>query len=397
MCTSADVADAGDAHTLQHPLPGGRVLSLRFDEPPSDLEARRRRLAMLVESFPSILTPPTPRRASQKAPAHSLHEELAALCHRADAADALVIDAHSPVVWGTAGEERDVPTQANEPEEEEEEEGSGEAAKLLLVPGRSEGGEASAETREPPGKGAEVIQLKPGVPAAKSLSESSEVAQLARHYGLGLVERLWVTPSALELLPRALCQKHRIIPLEQHRSTLIIAMADPQRADALYDVVRVTGLHVEPVVAGESMRALLERWPERGDTRSYEEVIAGIDPAVQEENEAKAREVRDAWLRHLSSRRAIAAVRALPELETLHRGGHVQKSSSEADFGYMARSFAGIYVLVLIFDGPFEELRAKRAMMHALPTIERLVLALPPLDPSPMAGAAAMRGRKRRR
>jgi hypothetical protein len=98
------------------------------------------------------------------------------------------------------------------------------------------------------------------------------------------------------------------------------------------------------------------------------------------------------------SERAIRAVRALPQTATLHKGGHVHHLVSEPGFGVFARSFAGIYVLILAFRDPVDELRTERAVMHALPTIERLVLALPPLDPTPrQGGVVALRPRLRRR
>ena len=96
-----------------------------------------------------------------------------------------------------------------------------------------------------------------------------------------------------------------------------------------------------------------------------------------------------------ASTRAVDAVRALPEIATLPRGGHLHQSFVEGDFGWMAKSFAGIYVVVLVFDGEFEELRTERALAISLPIIERLVTALPPLDPQPVAGAAAIRRRRR--
>jgi hypothetical protein len=95
--------------------------------------------------------------------------------------------------------------------------------------------------------------------------------------------------------------------------------------------------------------------------------------------------------------RALAAVRRLPQIETLHRGGHLNQTVREADFGYLARSFAGIYALVVVFDAPFDEIRAERAVRDSLPRIERLVLALPPFDPEPLpAGVVALRPRRRR-
>jgi hypothetical protein len=97
-----------------------------------------------------------------------------------------------------------------------------------------------------------------------------------------------------------------------------------------------------------------------------------------------------------ASLRAVEAVRALPTIPALHRGAHLHESAREADLGWIARSFAGIYVLVLVFEGTFDELGAERAITHALPIVERLVTALPPLDPTPVAGVAAIRRPRRR-
>jgi hypothetical protein len=95
--------------------------------------------------------------------------------------------------------------------------------------------------------------------------------------------------------------------------------------------------------------------------------------------------------------RAIGEVRALPQINALHRGGHLALSLREDTFGYVVRSFAGIYVVCVVFDHAFDEIRAERALRESLPRVERLVLALPPLDPDPVpAGVVALRGRRRR-
>jgi hypothetical protein len=95
--------------------------------------------------------------------------------------------------------------------------------------------------------------------------------------------------------------------------------------------------------------------------------------------------------------RAIAELRALPQMSALHRGGHLALSVREEDFGYVARSFAGIYVLGVVFDHAFDEIRAERALRDSLARVERLVLALPPLEPDPVpAGVVALRPRRRR-
>jgi hypothetical protein len=337
-------------------LPGDRRLVALFGEAPPDADARLERLSMLASSFHAILEPRERHRPARQPPALSLHEELAALAQRAGAVDAVVIDARSPVVWGTAGEERAAPSLA------------------------------------PAADSAERLRASGGV---REIAEQTEVARLSRQYGLAGGVSVWMDPRATELVPRALCERHRIVPVGKHGSTLVIGMADPQNLDAVHDVVLVTGLNVDPVIAGASMIALYARWNDGRDTRTYDEVMAAIPEDERPGREESARAAAAAWSRHLASRRAIAAIRALPETGTLHKGGHVHVTVNEATFGYVARSFAAIYVLVLVYDGPFDELGAKRAVLAALPAIERQVVALPPLDPEPrMAGVVAIRGRR---
>jgi hypothetical protein len=59
-----------------------------------------------------------------------------------------------------------------------------------------------------------------------------------------------------------------------------------------------------------------------------------------------------------------------------------RRTLSEPGLGYVARSFGGIYLLFVLYDGPFSELRAEAAMTRSIGRIERLVLGLPPRDPS---------------
>lgn len=337
-------------------LPGDRRLIAIFTEAPADAATAVERLEMLAASFHAMLETKDRARPVRPSPALSLHEELAALAHRAGAVDAVVIDARSPVVWGTAGEERAAPSLA------------------------------------PAADSAERLRVVGGV---REVEEQTEVARLSRQYGLAGGVSLWMDPRATELVPRALCERHRIVPVGKHGSTLVIGMANPQNLDAVHDVVLVTGLNVDPVIAGASMIALYARWNDGRDTRTYDEVMAAIPEEERPRREMFARAAAVAWSRHLASRKAIAAIRALPETGTLHRGGHVHVTVNEPEFGYVARSFAAIYVLIVVYDRPFDELLAKRAVLAALPAIERLVVALPPLDPEPrMAGVVAIRGRR---
>lgn len=284
-------------------LPGDHRLVVRFDAPPADLDARLRRLDMLVASFQTMLTAKlTSTTVTRPSPARSLHDELAALVTRAGAVDAVVIDARSPVVWGAAAED--------------------------LTEDEDRAGEADPRPPAPPSL---VKPLSPPslVEAPLSFNDEPESSD----------EGSSETPSPAEL---------------RERIHLVRTSFPP---------------------------AGLRRIGERKSGVARIHVVPDPEPSARDS----------------VSERAIREVRALPEMPTLHKGGHIHHSVSEPDFGYVARSFAGIYVLVVVFREAFDELRAKRATVHALPIIERLVLALPPRDPVPTSGAVALPRRRRRR
>ena len=110
---------------------------------------------------------------------------------------------------------------------------------------------------------------------------------------------------------------------------------------------------------------------------------------IQQRAPARGRDAAG-WRRHLLIARAIASARRL--IVSPPQPGHLRASGSEEGFGFLARDFATIYVLLVAFDGPFVGLHAEGALVHALPRIERLVLALPPAPP-PTGGAEAKAGR----
>ena len=228
-------------------LSGGRTLLVLFDEPPSD--EIRGRLGMLLELFRTALEEASPAmsgtNAAPVANGPVLHEQLSLLAERARAVDAIVIDAHSPVVWGAADPNTMLAWAKHEPVAD-------------VIPFRRPARESTD-------------------PKAASSSEKS----------------------------------HRALPSD--------------------------------------------------------------------------------------SDRAIALVRSLPEILTLHRGGKLARTVVMGDFACVARSFAGIYVIVLVFRGKLDEIAANQALAPALPVIEKLVLSLPPMDPTPRTrGAMALRRRPRR-
>jgi hypothetical protein len=100
-----------------------------------------------------------------------------------------------------------------------------------------------------------------------------------------------------------------------------------------------------------------------------------------------------------ASRRALRVVRGLPEIAALRKGKPLRYVQRSGEVPLVAHAFASIYLLVVVFDAgvAFDELRAERAIVEALPRVERLVMALPPHEPEPTQGAGVVAMRRARR
>lgn len=131
------------------------------------------------------------------------------------------------------------------------------------------------------------------------------------------------------------------------------------------------------------------RWLAEGPPDPQALALAGVDETVAQRWTHRfhrlttlAPEWRGGeWREALQIATAIGAARAEC------RGGRAPERVSQRgdDWGVFARSFAQIYLVALVYDGPFSELHAEGPLVRALPHIETLVLALPPVDPPPRA------------
>jgi hypothetical protein len=104
----------------------------------------------------------------------------------------------------------------------------------------------------------------------------------------------------------------------------------------------------------------------------------GVDAAVVEALSLLVSSDHDeSTVRHrLLTALAIADVRV-----RMHRGEQARSVHHETQYGYIARGFANIYEVIVVFAGPFSELHVESAVLHALPAIEEFLFALPPVDP----------------
>jgi hypothetical protein len=246
-------------------LPGaGTTLIAIFDEAPSNREVLERKLALIGRTFAQSAQTEDPPPVAPR----SLREELRALATRAMALDALVIDAQSPVVWGSA--------------------------------------RASHAVRR-----------------TEALRELRDMSS----------------------------------PVLSRRA----AEQDWDRDDDSGPLAGTAG--------GES----------EGDDAAAVQAPGDFEPSATDASAA-------------SSLAVLLEIRALPEMQVIRAGKSFTKVEPSR---YAIHSF-GIYLLVLLYDTPFDELRTRRAIAESMTWIERLVFALPPHDPDPEpANVISMRKRRR--
>jgi type IV pilus assembly protein PilB len=118
---------------------------------------------------------------------------------------------------------------------------------------------------------------------------------LARHYGIALVDldAAVLDPALARLIDRDYAWRHRLVPVGRTDDRLTVAMDDPGDRWVVEDLGRVTGCRIEVVTAPSSALR-------RAFGRIYGDRPAG----------ATARELE---VRHVETRRILAAVRAASE------------------------------------------------------------------------------------
>jgi type IV pilus assembly protein PilB len=69
--------------------------------------------------------------------------------------------------------------------------------------------------------------------------------------------RIGIPAEIAELLPRDICQTHKVIPVSRLENKLFLAMADPLNVLAIDDVRRITKMEVAPMIASE--KAIIDK------------------------------------------------------------------------------------------------------------------------------------------
>ena len=61
-----------------------------------------------------------------------------------------------------------------------------------------------------------------------------------------------ISEEVVRLVPREVCERHQLLPIALHGTTLVVAIVDPGNYHAIDDLKFLTGLNIEIVVAGEA-------------------------------------------------------------------------------------------------------------------------------------------------
>ncbi len=98
--------------------------------------------------------------------------------------------------------------------------------------------------------------------------------------------RCGIAPETAELLPRDVCQNHKVVPVSRLENKLFLAMADPLNVLAIDDVRRITKMEVSAMIASE--KAIIDKLHnlDTGKAGSMEDIIN--DAAKQAEDAADA-------------------------------------------------------------------------------------------------------------
>jgi type IV pilus assembly protein PilB len=114
-----------------------------------------------------------------------------------------------------------------------------------------------------------------------AIEESKLTDFLSKQYGVPAInlKDFEIDPEIIKLVPKAIAEKHLVIPVNRAGPSLIVAMCDPSNIDAIDALKFRTGYNIESVVASEpSIRAAIERYyAEKGP--SLGDIVSEMDDA----------------------------------------------------------------------------------------------------------------------
>ncbi len=117
---------------------------------------------------------------------------------------------------------------------------------------------------------------------------------LSRQYQVPSIDlsQVDIAEDVVRLVPREVCERHELLPVALHRSTLVVAIVDPGNYHAIDDLKFLTGLNIEVVVAGsEEVARARERFYGQQDQLALLDDMNEQIEFLQEEDDDDADEL----------------------------------------------------------------------------------------------------------
>jgi type IV pilus assembly protein PilB len=166
-------------------------------------------------------------------------------------------------------------------------------------------------------------QKKEGTRLLKLIIDKSYVTEQDMAVSMGRVlntppinlGRLAIAPEIAELLPRDICQNHKVVPVSRLENKLFLAMADPLNVLAIDDVRRVTRMDVSPMIASE--KSIIEKLHNLDSNRAgtIEDIIQESEKQAELETDADNLETVRETIEEVNLDQLTASVEEAPVIK----------------------------------------------------------------------------------
>ncbi|HEY0710362.1 MAG TPA: type IV-A pilus assembly ATPase PilB [Polyangia bacterium] len=126
-----------------------------------------------------------------------------------------------------------------------------------------------------------------------AIQEEDLTQFLSRQYGVPAINlaEFDIEPDVIQLVPKDVAMRHKVVPVNRAGNSLIVAMADPSNILAIDDLKFVTGYNIEVVVASDvGVNQAITRYYEKSSEAQLEQVMSELqeDVAYEATEEAEA-------------------------------------------------------------------------------------------------------------
>jgi type IV pilus assembly protein PilB len=117
---------------------------------------------------------------------------------------------------------------------------------------------------------------------AGAIDETAYVTFVGKHFNLPVIDlaKADIATECLDLIPADVASKFQVLPIARRGRVLTVAMANPSNIFAIDDIKFITGLDVQPAVAGEmAIKKAIDKY--YATTDSLASIMEGIEDDIE--------------------------------------------------------------------------------------------------------------------